>query len=410
MKYTFRKVTTLSVLGALMACAQTTKQPGLLSPGPVSGLNEQTARAQPRLALAPTAHGVPVLIANTTSVGADTPSSQALFLQGRAAHGLGHLVQAAEYYTQVLQLEPQHVAALNALAVIHAQEGRTQEAVALLTRAIALAPDTPHLYNNIGYALLRAGYLDEAGLQLKRAQELSPASLQLLQNMELLAQAKREATAEMAMASSQPGARLVAIAPQIYALQTIAPAQLVRPVEALASGVQSTSPAWQQAPIDNAVTKPHEDQRAAGTTPMAQTASVPAESSHDSLLGVQLEVANGVGIAHLAKRTADRLASSGVKTVRLTDAKPYRQTKTEIQFGPGQRDSAKALQERLPFTSITSAMPSQLRAGLQLRLVLGHDMKGQAVAAWLESQDAGVALNPPALPVKVASRAAAERS
>ena len=143
---------------------------------------------------------------------------------------------------------------------------------------------------------------------------------------------------------------------------------------------------------------------------MAQTASVPAESSHDSLLGVQLEVANGVGIAHLAKRTADRLASSGVKTVRLTDAKPYRQTKTEIQFGPGQRDSAKALQERLPFTSITSAMPSQLRAGLQLRLVLGHDMKGQAVAAWLESQDAGVALNPPALPVKVASRAAAERS
>lgn len=138
---------------------------------------------------------------------------------------------------------------------------------------------------------------------------------------------------------------------------------------------------------------------------MAQTASMRAESSRDNLLGLQLEVANGVGITHLARRTADRLASSGVKTVRLTDAKPYRQTKTEIQFGPGQRETAKALQERLPFTTITSATPSQLRAGLQLRLVLGHDMKGQAVAAWLESQDAGVALNPPALPVKVASRA-----
>ncbi len=393
MKCTFKKVATLSVLGALMACAQTAKQPTLLSPSPVTGLKGQTAKTEPRLAVPPTAFSVPVLIAHAPGLAPDAPSSEAAYIQGRAAHGQGHLAQATEHYEQVLQLDPRHVGALNALGVIHAQEGRTQEALALFTRAIALAPEVPHLYNNIGYALLRADRLDEAGLQLKRAQELSPSSMQLLQNLELLAKARRDAAAEIATASeanekaAQPSARLVAIAPQIYALQTTTPQQTVQ----------------QSEPLENASA----GAGATETTPSALTAPTP---SRDTLHGVQLEVANGVGITHLAKRTADRLASTGVNTVRLTDAKPYRQMKTEIQFGAGQREAAKALQARLPFSTINLVAPSQLRAGLQLRLVLGHDMKGQAIAAWLENQDLRIALNPSTLPVTVASPASAGNS
>jgi Flp pilus assembly protein TadD len=391
MKCTFKKVATLSVLGALMACAQTAKQPTLLSPSPVFGLQGQTAKSGRGLAAAPTAFSVPALIANAPGLTPDAPSLESSYLQGRAAHGQGHLARATEHYEQVLQLDPRHVGALNALGVIHAQEGRTQEALALLTRAIALAPEVPHLYNNIGYALLRADRLDEAGLQLKRAQELSPSSMQLLQNLELLAQARRDAAVEIATASnsngqaSLPSARLVAIAPQIYALQTTTPQQTVQ----------------QSAPMTNP------NAGAPETTPTALTASV---ASRDTLHGVQLEVANGVGITHLAKRTADRLASTGVNTVRLTDAKPYRQMKTEIQFGAGQREAAKALQARLPFSTINSITPSQLRAGLQLRLVLGHDMKGQAIAAWLENQDLRIALSPSTLPATVASPSVAGNS
>lgn len=410
MKYTFKKVATLSVLGTLTACAQTPKLTSIFSPSPVSEQKGQTTKTDARLAAAPTAFSVPILIANAPGLASDAPSSEATYLQGRAAHGQGHLAQAAEHYEQVLLLDPRHVGALNALGVIHAQEGRTQAAVALFTRAIALAPEAPHLYNNIGYALLRADRLDEAGLQLKRAQELSPASMQLLQNMELLAQAKRDAAAEIAT-DSQPGTRLVVIAPQIYALQTTAPEQTVpKPESAVADTIQATPPAMQPAQVENMVTKAREDQPATETTPLAPTASVPAETARDTLQGVQLEVANGVGISHLARRTADRLASTGVNAVRLTDAKPYRQMKTEIQFGAGQKETAKALQARLPFTTITSATPSQLRAGLQLRLVLGHDMKGQAVAAWLESQGVQMAVNPSAMPVKVAAHAMAESS
>ncbi|UUZ75869.1 tetratricopeptide repeat protein [Polaromonas sp. P1(28)-13] len=119
---------------------------------------------------------------------------------GRAAHGLGQLGQATVHYEQVLRLEPRHVGALNALGVIHAQDGRTDEALALFARAIALAPEAPHLYNNAGYALLRADRLNEAGFQLERAQQLSPGSAQTQQNLALLAQVRRKAAATQAEA------------------------------------------------------------------------------------------------------------------------------------------------------------------------------------------------------------------
>lgn len=111
-----------------------------------------------------------------------------------------------------------------------------------------------------------------------------------------------------------------------------------------------------------------------------------AMAARAELRGVRLEVSNGVGIRKLARRTADRLATEGVLTVRLTNVRPYRQAKTEIQFVTGQGLAAQALQSRLPVAA--RAVPaSQLSAGVQLRLVLGHDAAGKSVAAWLDAKE-----------------------
>jgi hypothetical protein len=106
----------------------------------------------------------------------------------------------------------------------------------------------------------------------------------------------------------------------------------------------------------------------------------------DALRGVKLEVSNGVGITNLARRTADRLAPTGVITARLTNARPFRQAKTEIQFVAGQNLSAQALQARLPVTAKTVTAKS-LERGVQIRLVLGHDVAGRAIAAWLDAEE-----------------------
>ncbi|WP_171016207.1 tetratricopeptide repeat protein, partial [Ramlibacter sp. 2FC] len=97
------------------------------------------------------------------------------------------------HYTLVLALESRHGGALNAMAVIHAQEGRLDDALRLFNEAMAVAPQAAHLHNNAGYALLRAGRLDEAETALLRARELDPANRQVAQNLDLLRTAQARA-------------------------------------------------------------------------------------------------------------------------------------------------------------------------------------------------------------------------
>jgi Tfp pilus assembly protein PilF len=399
MQRTFKTVATVSVLGTLMACAQMGKPPAAGVQSPVTGPKGQV----PKIA-------APVRMAGAPALPPGASSAEVAYVQGRAAHGLGQLGQATAHYEQVLRLEPRHVGALNALGVIHAQDGRTDDALAMFARAIALAPEAPHLYNNAGYALLRADRLDEAGFQLERAQQLSPGSAQTQQNLALLAQERRKAATTQAQADiptasadtaevASHGARLVAVAPQIYELQTVASRQAPQQAKA----VQAVPVAEHQSAGEKSAAREGSLVNAAHLPPVPSRRETPAAAGAggDTLRGVRLEVANGVGITNLARRTADRLAGTGVITARLTNVRPYRQMKTEIQYGVGQDALAKALQTRLPLAATATA--AQLQGNVQLRLVLGHDLAGRIIAAWLEGRDTQTATLPAAVPADVTS-------
>lgn len=342
MKFKLNAVASVTLLGTLLGCAP-------LMPGaPLTGATMAPSRAQ--------TSAVPVKVAQTSAVTPTMPSGDALYTQGLTAHGAGQLALAGHHYAQALQMAPDHVGALNALAVIYAQSNRIDEALRLFARASELAPGGAHIRNNTGYALLRAGRLDEAEIALNKARELDPSNAQTQQNLALLASARaNHPSAALALpseAADQNGPRLVVVAPNVFELQ---------------------------APTNTAA-------EAAGTVQGTTAPSGKDPSTGAELRGVRLEVSNGVGIRRLARRTADRLASEGVSTARLTNARPYRQAKTEIQYVPGQSLAAQALQSRMPVaTQAVSAR--RLNAGVQLRLVLGHDMAGRAITAWLEATE-----------------------
>lgn len=301
-----------------------------------------------------------------------------LFAQGRTAQNGGNLRQAEALYGRLLTLSPRHVGALNGLAVIHAQTGRLETAVAYFGRALAIEPQAAHLHNNLGYALLLGGRLAEAEAALRRARELNPASTLTEKNLGLLAQAKERVVAP-AVASADAAAQvpapsghtLVVVAPSVYELRD--PRPLVAP-----DGRLAAKPAE----------KPGEQGPSIGTPariPLAtlvQSATVKA-ANPAVLRGVRLEVSNGNGIRHMARRTAERLAPSGLLTARLTNQPGYRQVKTEIQFSPGQAGAAAALSSRLPLAPALTPV-KQLERNIQVRLVLGRDLVGQAIAAWLD--------------------------
>ena len=460
MKRKVKVATALSVFGALLGCAQ-------ISP-PAGPAQPQAARG--------TADKMPVKVAAGQPAPKGASGAEVLFSVGRYAHGAGQLEVAAQRYAQALEMDPTHVGALNAMAVIHAQADRTDAALQLFRRAMQLAPKAAHLHNNTGYALLRAGRLEEARAELKQARDLDPSSLQVAQNIELLAKEEGLRATALARAALEKAAgpevsalQLVAVAQNVYELRMPAPqaasqlaalpaavpvpavapvpqpvvvsaapaaiAAVAAPVVVVQAPAAPKAPAAQvatvpvpvvqvaAAPAAQAAASPVAATPVAGvvpvtpavavapTVPVAVVAKVAVPSvkaepmvirpvampaglaTAQTLRGVRLEVSNGVGITNLARRTADRLAPTGVITARLTNARPFRQAKTEIQFVAGQDLSAQALQARLPVTAITVAA-GKLDRGVQIRLVLGRDAAGRAIAAWLDTEAVRLAAAP----------------
>ena len=353
MTHKLKTVASVSILGTLLGC--TSIMPG----GHVAGSAAVPFRVP--------ANVLPVKVGATSAVTPAMPSHVALYTMGRAAHGTGELKLAAHRYEQVLEIVPDHVGALNALAVIYAQSDRTDQALELFARARQLAPSAAHLRNNTGYVLLLVGRLDEAELTLKRARELDPFNVQTLQNLELLktAQAERQPVNPVVL----EGPRLVVVAPNVYELQTPS-RSAVGAIQVVAGLTGSNLP--QEQALSREVKASH------------------APTAVSGLRGVRLEVSNGAGISYLARRTADRLAVMGVATARLTNARPYLQRKTEIQFVKGQELAAQALQSRLPMAALAIRV-SQLDSSVQLRLVLGHDVAGKTIATWLDGGEEQVA-------------------
>ncbi len=80
-----------------------------------------------------------------------------LFNLGLERHRQGDVVQAEQYYTQVLGRVPGHADANNLLGMIRTQQGRLDEAVMLLERAIQANPNMPIFHANLGNARMGQG-------------------------------------------------------------------------------------------------------------------------------------------------------------------------------------------------------------------------------------------------------------
>lgn len=348
-----RSVTLLSVLsaGALLGCSQFAQAPAQREAVATAGSRASVLnRARP-----------------PEPVAGAQPETEHLWLQGRAAQNRGELALAQAHYARVLQGQPAHVGALNAMAVILAQTDRLDQAIPLFQQALALQPRASHLFNNLGYALLLAGRLNEAESALGRAHELNPASELTRYNRELLAQARARGAAVVASPAetNEPAASpgLVALAPNVYLLRDPVPAA-------------PTAQARAELPVARPAVEVSRQTRAAAPTAAPQ-------ATQAELHGVRLEVSNGVGVRHMARRTAERLAPLGLVAVRLTNQPGFRQARTELQFGAGQAGAAQALAVQMP--QAPHVVPAKQLAGkVQLRLLLGHDQVGKAVLAWLD--------------------------
>ena len=98
----------------------------------------------------------------------------------------GEFSKAARLAYQILQLTPEHADALHLLGAIALNDARIEEAINLISKAIAIQPRNPEYRSNLGLALQFQGDLEAATTQLRKATSLAPSYANAWYNLHAL--------------------------------------------------------------------------------------------------------------------------------------------------------------------------------------------------------------------------------
>ena len=108
--------------------------------------------------------------------------AESTFREAIAHHQQGRMAQAERLYAKVLELQPDHVAALNFLGVLAYQNERPARSVELITKAIAIDPSQPGFHSNLALSLNAVGRGREAIESCDRAIALDPECVEAHSN------------------------------------------------------------------------------------------------------------------------------------------------------------------------------------------------------------------------------------
>jgi tetratricopeptide (TPR) repeat protein len=284
---------------------------------------------------------------------------------GRYHQQRGDLELALMAYTYSIARDGGQLEARSAAAAIHAQQGRLDQAKAMLLAVVADYPAVALPYNNLGYVYYLQGDYDAAAATLRKALVLEAGNDRARNNLRLAENAMARPAA-----ASAPSAATVESPVPLAAVPTAAAAPVVASaMELIELGPNVFELKRRTAPL------------AAAFVPLLPSpvalALAPAASA-------RVEISNGNGVTGMAKRIKQVLGRQGIVISRLTNARPYRQLETTIEYRVGHAQHAEQLRDALRGRAVLVAAPN-LAAQADVRLVLGKD--ATVHLAWLEAVD-----------------------
>jgi len=338
-------------------------------------------------------------------------SNAATYYQlGKFHQARGNREQARAAYVQSIGLDRRQIEARNALAVLHSEDGRLDEAQALLEQLTQDYPRVAYLHNNLAYVHLLRGAPDAAIPSLERALALEPGNARALNNLGLVQTAlleKRDRlTAALGLADVMAGR--TGTAPDVVgaagklaeaaaaALDTARQAVLgARPaiptppatgnpnlpqVQELNSRMElvqvlpNVIELRQRQAAAPVVVERREEKRekAAALTENKTLAVTPPQPR-----AFRFDVANGNGVPGMALKMRDALAKRGIYAVRVTNKRPFNTRNTEIQYVVGFEKEAERVRAAMA-SHVTITPMASITGTQEVRLVLGKDVSGYA--------------------------------
>jgi hypothetical protein len=268
-------------------------------------------------------------------------------------------------YTYSIARDGTQLEARSAAAAIHAQQGRLDQAKAMLLAVVADYPSVALPYNNLGYVYYLQGDYAAAATMLRKALALEGGNDRARNNLRL-------AEAAMARPAGVSPPNAAPVAPIAPAALVPAVATAPMPVPASAMELVEVGPNL------------FELKRRGAPLVSASVSPVPAETASAPETSARLEIANGNGVTGMAKRIKQVLGRQGITVSRLTNARPFQQVETTIEYRAGHALHAEHLRDALRGHAVLVAAPN-LPTLSDVRLVLGKD--ATVHLAWLNSVD-----------------------
>ncbi len=302
------------------------------------------------------------------------PDADAAYVAGRQHFERGDLSAAQAAYALALRHAPRHVNARNGLAVLHAQRGEHDAAIAhwlALTQETGMArPQQAYLFSNLGHAYSLDGRDAQALPVLEQACLLDPLNAlawqHLAQVLERLGQHERAALMRRQAASL----REHDVRRDLAVLRGAAAPQLVP-----APAPVPEAPAMARVEITQS------DGMARLQRVPAAVRSVPAAVPELPMPAAsaprpRLEIVNGNGVPGMAAALARSLAGAPVQVVRLANDASFQVARTRVEYRPAQEQAARQLARQLGTQVQTLAADCPAS---ELRLVLGRDLSDPAM-------------------------------
>ena len=306
------------------------------------------------------------------------PDADAAYVAGRQHFERGDLSAAQAAYALALRHAPRHVNARNGLAVLHAQRGEHDAAIAhwlALTQETGMArPQQAYLFSNLGHAYSLDGRDAQALPVLEQACLLDPLNAlawqHLAQVLERLGQHERAALMRRQAASL----REHDLRRDLAVLRGAAAPQLVP-----APAPVPEAPAMARVEITQS------DGMARLQRVPAAVRSVPAAVPERpmpvaSAPRPRLEIVNGNGVPGMAAALARSLAGAPVQVVRLANDASFQVARTRVEYRPAQAQAARQLARQLGLQVQTQVQTQAADCpASELRLVLGRDLSDPAM-------------------------------
>jgi hypothetical protein len=281
------------------------------------------------------------------------------YLLARHFQKLNRHLNAIEELNEIIKIEPYFPEAYNALGVSYDSLGKFSMAEECYKMALYLNPGLSYVFNNLGYSYMMQGKHENAVKYLEKAVAMEESNTKYQNNL-LLASQRVEHSGQKTYKGS-----IAQIESEPLITTVVSKAEITE-IESQTNDIQNSekkSRVIKIAKVSNEdVYKNNIEIKSNGQTPK----QIPDEA--------EIEIVNGNGINGFARKMENYLKEKGYHIRNVRNAEHFNHQETKIYFHNNLKGSARSLSKELPGENLISDSNLICHDEKLIRILLGKDM------------------------------------